>query len=420
MPHQLAVTVQIPIRAGQTGPLKEFLDEIRADGRWETLFPFPTLPVHFARFVVLDEATDLAGMAIPPSLMFMCDVDARLTHFVEKLAQVAGAGLDQVFAHCQGYPASPGPRERVAFLRAGMIPSAAAYINTVGRSVCQVQDEARLRDAIEGFLDSADWSQRGAGEVRGAVQRFVAGDADLSWALERPARPNAIWRLGELAHMITWAAVALILLPVILVALPFYVIALRLHEMRDVPSTTVADRRHLEQLEAMEDLHAQNQLSAVGFVKPQDFRRRTLAGVLWILSYASRHVYNKGSLSGIKTIHFARWVFLDDQRRLIFISNYDGSIESYMDDFIDKVAYGLNAAFSNGLGYPKTRWLIAGGAKDELAFKNYLRDHQIPTQIWYSAYPTLTARNIANNAAIRAGLRGEMTPAEESAWAARL
>ncbi|MDQ1429298.1 MAG: hypothetical protein QOK39_2774, partial [Acidimicrobiaceae bacterium] len=73
-----------------------------------------------------------------------------------------------------------------------------------------------------------------------------------------------------------------------------------------------------------------------------------------------------------------------------------------------------------GLGYPKTRWLIAGGAKDELAFKNYLRDHQIPTQIWYSAYPTLTARNIANNAAIRAGLRGEMTPAEESAWAARL
>ena len=31
-------------------------------------------------------------------------------------------------------------------------------------------------------------------------------------------------------------------------------------------------------------------------------------------------------------------MFLDDKQRLIFISNYDGSLESYMDDFIDKVA----------------------------------------------------------------------------------
>ena len=79
-----------------------------------------------------------------------------------------------------------------------------------------------------------------------------------------------------------------------------------------------------------------------------------------------------------------------------------------MDDFIDKVAFGLNAAFSNGVGYPKTRWLVTEGAKDEQAFKNYLRTHQIPTQIWYSAYGDLTARNIADNAAIRAGLSAPM------------
>jgi hypothetical protein len=91
-----------------------------------------------------------------------------------------------------------------------------------------------------------------------------------------------------------------------------------------------------------------------------------------------------------------------------------------MDDFIDKVAWGLNAAFSNGRGYPRTRWLVLGGARDEPAFKNFLRNHQIPTQIWYSAYGDLTAINVAGNAALREGLHGTMTADELDEWAARL
>jgi hypothetical protein len=35
---------------------------------------------------------------------------------------------------------------------------------------------------------------------------------------------------------------------------------------------------------------------------------------------------------------------------MLFASNYDGSLESYMDDFINKVAWGLNLVFSNGVG----------------------------------------------------------------------
>ena len=105
---------------------------------------------------------------------------------------------------------------------------------------------------------------------------------------------------------------------------------------------------------------------------------------------------------------------------MLFASNYDGSLESYMDDFIDKVAWGLNAAFSNGVGYPRTRWLVGEGAKDELAFKNFLRSNQLATQVWYSAYDNLTAHNIETNARIRAGLNGDMSPAEAEAWLALL
>lgn len=419
MPFQIALTVRAPVKPGQTAALTKLLSEISRQGPRAKLFPFESLPVHFARFVVLDEAKDLAGGSIASSLVFLSDVDSPLSDYLDRLADQAADGLDQVFGHCDGYPASPTPRKRVAYLRAKAVRTTTAYVNTVGRSVQQVHDEARLRDAIEDFLDTAALSGRTAEEVRAAVQQFVAEDRDLRWALHAPPPPALGWRLRQRAHMIT-AAAAVLLLPVIVIGFPFWLIALRQHERRDIPSIQVPDSAHLDELEAVEDILVQNQLTAVGDVKPGTFRRLTLAAVRWILSYGSRHIYNNGNLAGIRTIHFARWVFLDDKRRLIFASNYDGSIESYMDDFIDKVAFGLNAAFSNGFGYPKTKWLIAGGAKDEEAFKNYLRNHQIPTQIWYSAYGDLTARNIDDNAAIRAGLRGKMSPDEAERWARRL
>jgi len=164
----------------------------------------------------------------------------------------------------------------------------------------------------------------------------------------------------------------------------------------------------------------QNQFSAVGFLKPGKLRRLTAGTALRLVDYGARNVFNRGQLTGVKTIHFARWVYLDDHRRLIFASNYDGSLESYMDDFIDKVAWGLNAVFSNGVGYPRTIGLVFGGAHREQEFKDYLRRHQLPIQVWYSAYPQLTAVNIENNARVRAGLYGEMSRAETESWLARI
>ena len=59
---------------------------------------------------------------------------------------------------------------------------------------------------------------------------------------------------------------------------------------------------------------------------------------------------------------------------------------------------------------PRTRWLILDGAWNEGAFKRHIRNRQIVTQVWYAAYPNLSAIKIAENARLRAGLsarRGE-------------
>jgi hypothetical protein len=90
-----------------------------------------------------------------------------------------------------------------------------------------------------------------------------------------------------------------------------------------------------------------------------------------------------------------------------------------MDDFINKVAFGLNLVFSNGIGYPHTDFLINAGAKDERTFKNYIRRHQVPTDVWYKAYPNLTTFDLARNACIREGFaRKSMEDDEIREWLA--
>ena len=216
--------------------------------------------------------------------------------------------------------------------------------------------------------------------------------------------------------MVAVPLVLTLLLPLLLVVLPVWAVLLRLEERGDQPFTERPALRHLEEVARYEDFTTQNPFAVVGFVRPGRLRQLTFRAVLFLTDYGVRHIFNHDSLAGIKTIHFARWVPLDGWRRMTFASSYDGAVEAYNDDFINIVWWGLNATFSNGLDYPPTRWLFLGGAKLEEQFKNTIRCHQAVVPAWYTAYPELSADNIENNAQIRAGLRGDMSPAQAERW----
>ena len=206
------------------------------------------------------------------------------------------------------------------------------------------------------------------------------------------------------------------LIPLLLLLLIFTIV-LRHYEKNEPEYIPAPTHDHDIELAGYEDHDVSNQYSVIGSVKPSAFRRVLFAVILWLTNYGARHVYNRGHLARIQTIHFARWVFLDGKRRAFFASNYDGSHQAYMDDFINKVGWGLNIVFSNGFGYPRTNWLIKDGAKNELRFKDANRRHQIPTQTWYKAYPGLTAFDLARNMRIRTGLqRRWMTKKRIRAW----
>ncbi len=420
MPHQVALTLVAKVRPGEAVSLKELLETMGDGVANGSVVDLGALDgVHFARFVVLDEATDLRGETLPAALLYLSDLDVSREHHLGQLVDQSGEGLDRLFGHCEGYPEGRHlTREgRLDYLRRHRVREQAFYVNTVGRTRRQIREEAELRDALEDFLDGADdlRGQRPA-KIRRAVVEHVEADRVLSRALQPPAGLDLGFRLRELAHLVGVALLVLVLLPLLLLAAPVFLILLRRHEKRDKAPHVKPPVEVVQELAALEDHVVQNPFTALGFVKPGLFRRLTLTGVLYAINYVTRHVFNRGNLAGVKTIHFARWVFLDDKRRVIFTSNYDGSLESYMDDFIDKIAWGLNIVFSNGHGYPNARFLILDGCHDELAFKDYLRLHQVPTRVWFSAYEQLSCANVGNNARIRAGLRGEPGREETERW----
>lgn len=103
----------------------------------------------------------------------------------------------------------------------------------------------------------------------------------------------------------------------------------------------------------------------------------------------------KSPVEAISTIHFARWVIIDDGQRLLFTSNFDGTWDSYIDEFIDKAADGLDAIWSHCEGYPE------GGAKDRATFKDYVRASEQAAALFYCAYDDLTVGRIKQNERIR-------------------
>ena len=414
MPHQSAVTLLVPLPSEQRDRTAAALADLAGPAR-ESLAFGRHKNLHFARLLLLDERTDPSGNQIGPQLIYTADLDGEADAHLLALADLSGAGLDRAFGHCPGYPSRPDPASRTAWLSAHRVPEAAFYVNTVGRGAPQVLAEARLRRGLEEYLDEhrGEVAELTAAEVHAALRRHALTDVQLRFGAAPARRPPLWWRARELAHLVAVPAVLLVLSPVLLACLPLVAIVLRLHEMRDLPQRDRPDPAAVERLRASEDRVAHNPFTAVGFLKPGRFRGLLARTVLFAISYAVRHVFNHGSLGGVKTIHFARWVYLAPGL-MTFMSTYDGSLESYMDDFIDKIAWGLNAIFSNGIGYPPTVLLFWRGARNEELFKDHLRNHQALNQVWYSAYDEFTALNVGSNAALRRGLAQRSMPEEQA------
>jgi hypothetical protein len=415
-----AVCLQAAVRDGAGSALRADLaaaDAEVATGRT----PLAAVPgVHFARWLIVPGDSSVPGGAVADSLVYTADVDGSVAGHLRELERHAGTSLDRLFGHCVAYPESPS--DRSVWLREHRVANAASYVNTVGLTVDRIGAEARVTDWVQRRLDEQRAELLGLrpGEIHRRLRAALTADPTMAYALE-PASGEPLTARARRWLILTAAVIiGLVLLPVLIVIGIPWLLALRRLERLDPISAERPDRGRVEQLRSREDACAHNPFAALGVVKAGSLRARTVRIVLLGISVAASCVFIRGSLAGVTTIHVARWVPLDGGRRMIFTSCYDGSLESYMNDFIDKLSWGLNVIFSNGVGYPRTRWLIFGGAKDEQTFKDYLRCRQLETSVSYAAHPTLTMADIRANVAIRHGLTTRLEDARAAEWLALL
>ena len=391
------LTVLLPIHPGQEDALQQILrstgDDIK--GRQAIAHGVPridflrTTQTHFARLAVLNDPDRGPDRA---RLLFASAYDGALDeHLAEILA--ATSDPDAIWGKCEGYP---GPAGFAAFMRAHAHEPAAFYVafrDETVRSITRALEPRRaqspnprpgpppaplpfplrvilfLRQALRAAPIVIDVVRAIA---RHGFLRVYRGTLRLIASLGR-------YPIFHLANQITGNRMPAMQhhhssLPVDRCAGPAPL----------APGDEVASRAASPGYR--EDVVVQNQLTLVTVIRHGETER--VRAVMSAIDSYARRLSPPGSLIGISTIHFVRWLVIDNGRRLMMVSDYDGSWENYIDEFAEMIASGLDAIWETAIGLPPD------GARDLPAFKRFLRTHQVPSDAFYSAYPDATVLNI--------------------------
>ncbi len=410
-------------------------DQLPGGGARPRVFADPALGIHFARLVLLEEPS---SGALSSSLLFESNFDttfedaeqARFEHLM-LLCDKIREPLSSVFQYCSGFAPELAAEQLAESLAERQVQASAAYQGHTHRDLARIRLEQHLRNVLLDFFAQAPKAlpRELYHAAREHVRLRCGNDPQLAGLnVDQPAppAPNAALRSQRLgAGLGAW----LENLSSDLLAFVFS----QLHNIRrwqkqdpeyDLrgrqEAWSDADRRAFLEIAQTEDHALQNALTHVVPLKGADRLALLLFSHGYIDTMARNHFNDIGQLGGIPTIHFAKWLLIDDSTRLVFFSNYDSSWESYLGDFVDRAAIGLNLAWTLTAEYPKTSYLTGLGASDEERFKAWSRAYQRPTQVFYTAYPELGLAAVNNNTWIRCGLHHPPGAAELRAWFRRL
>ena len=145
---------------------------------------------------------------------------------------------------------------------------------------------------------------------------------------------------------------------------------------------------------------------------------------LRLVTFVGWVFFTEGRLGDAPGIHFGHWHIIDNGRRYLFCSNYDGNFGGYLDDFINGAASGTTLFWrwtklmrrepaaegqpgvAEPRAFPPTRFLAFRGVKCELKFKSYARDSMLPHLYRFDACK-LTIDQIDRATALRNALFGQ-------------
>ena len=96
------------------------------------------------------------------------------------------------------------------------------------------------------------------------------------------------------------------------------------------------------------------------------------------------------ALTKLNTVHFARFVFLENNTKLAVITTYDGSFDTYINEFIDEIGDVFNALLAHMSDAP-----ALPVQQNRQAFLDYVRKNDLRAiEPFFSAYPKATVLDI--------------------------
>ena len=402
MSQQQALTIIAPVILSRMDELRFQLSKLKNELIRDVHEAFEDLgTIHFARWIII-EAAEVQGERLSPKLVFSSNFDGTIDEHIQALANRAGEIMDRSFQYCQEYPTG-NPSGRVDYLKKHSVGNVGFFVGAPGRSLDQIRKEHALQAYIRNVLNEKNWNGTKPVELQKHVRQKVLENPKFSWVKEKVSIPGKSY-----FGLFLMGIALLVLLPFILIWLLIIQI---FYESKDVPlglTPSQVSEPHLRKLEEYEDLENQNQFTQVLIMKPGAARLFTFKGFMLFSRHLIKNLFVNGKLMGIPTIHFARWLLMDNNKRMLFLSNFDGSWQQYLGDFIDKSGWGLTAIWSNSMGFPKTKFTFFGGAYDEEHFLAWSRYYEVPTQVWYTAYPHLSIKNVINNTYIRMELMEDL------------
>ena len=396
------LTVLAAIRQGEDEALRAVLRPIGDDingtrmppgGRPHVAFP-KSAGIHFARFAILSDPDRGPGRA---RLLFASVYDGTLdAHLAELVALTSD--LDAIWGRCEDYA---GSGDFAAFVKSHAHEPSAYYIAYRDETAASVRRAIVARRADELAIDAGEPRppHRGpsfADRLTSMIRRVIRGApivVDVVVALARHGFRTVYRSTLKLVASLDRYPFFKLVNEITSNAMPP-----RHSLFSHVSPDVCAARAPLAPGDEIpsglrpafrEDVVTQNQLTLVTVIEP-GYEHRVRAVMSAIDSYANR-LAPPGSLIGISTIHFVRWLVIDDGRRLMMVSDYDGSWENYIDEFAEMIVSGLDAIWETAIGFPPD------GARDLPAFKRFLRSHQVPAEVFFSAYPDETVLNIARD-----------------------
>lgn len=410
--QQHALTVVANLRRG-LGPVEAVSASMKAlrDDVNHALAHVSTL--HFGRFVLLPDEPG----APPTRLAFESNYDGPEDSHVRELAQALAPFEDRLFVW-EGYTKGDFP----GFVRRHALPASTFYLGHPGLSRDRILADDEVRDRLAALLDqmdaAGDLEGKSAWQIREALLAELPSDGKerVLGHIDRglPVQPFEERKFYLIAAGVVVTGVLGFLAPILITEARDRA---RESQPGNEPRLITEGDPRLDPIIDHEDRVTQNGLTHYVPLRPGKLRKLSMSVILWTIEQARKKIAYHGTLGGITSIHFARWVMLPDDR-VLFFSNYDGSWEAYLGDFVDKAHIYLSAVWSNTRWFPKTHALVLKGAAQESTFKQWTRTFQVENQIWYSAYPHLTVENVLDNAKIREGAVGTMNEEEARAWLA--